>query len=211
MTARALKCDRSPIDDTIGWYNRTAETYAADTLVRNPVELRTAFLARLPRGSLILDARSGSGRDTLAFLEAGYEVEAFDASEELAEISTLVTGRKTRVARFESFTGPQGRYDGVWAFAWLLHVAQHDLPDALDRLAHVLKPGGWLFANFKLGQGERIDGYGRHYTDMDSELLLPLFGDASGWSEVLTSVQTAEAAFGEPTGWVNLLARKSPD
>ena len=42
-------------------------------------------------------------------------------------------------------------------------------------------------------------------------LLLPLFGDASGWSEVLTSVQTAEAAFGEPTGWVNLLARKSPD
>ena len=87
----------------------------------------------------------------------------------------------------------------------------HDLPDALDRLAHVLKPGGWLFANFKLGQGERIDGYGRHYTDMDSELLLPLFGDASGWSEVLTSVQTAEAAFGEPTGWVNLLARKSPD
>jgi hypothetical protein len=117
----------------------------------------------------------------------------------------------TEVARFESFMGPLERYDGVWAFASLLHVAQADLPDALDRLANVLKPGGWLFANFKLGEGERIDAYGRHYTDMDPELLLPLFGEASGWSEVLTSVQTAEAAFGEPTGWVNLLARKSPD
>lgn len=211
MTARALKRDPSPVDDTIGWYNRTAETYAADTLARNPVALRSAFLARLPRGGLILDAGSGSGRDTLAFLEAGYEVEAFDASEELAEISTLLTGRKTRVARFESFRGAQGRYDGVWAFASLLHVAQDDLPDALDRLAHVLKPGGWLFANFKLGRGERVDAYSRHYTDMDPGLLLPLFGEASGWSEVLTSVQTAEAAFGEPTGWVNLLARKSLD
>lgn len=209
MTARALKAVPAPVDGTVGWYDRTAAAYAADTLARNPLDLQAAFLARLPRGGAILDAGSGSGRDTLAFLAAGYDVDAFDASEALARLSSRLTGRQTELSRFETYDGPKARYDGVWAFASLLHVLETDLPDSVRRLQRVLKPGGWLFANFKLGQGQRFDERGRRYTDMTPERVEWLYTEAAGWSEVSTTIEIAEAAFGEPTGWVNVLARKS--
>lgn len=209
MTARALKMDSAPVDDTVGWYDRAASAYAADTLARNPIDLQADFVARLPKGGAILDAGSGSGRDTLAFLAAGYDVDAFDASEALAGLSSRLTGRQTTLTRFETYEGPKDRYDGVWAFASLLHVLEADLPDSVRRLERVLKPGGWLFANFKLGQGQRIDERGRRYTDMTPDRVKLLFAEAAGWSEVSTTVEVAAAAFGEPTGWVNVLARKS--
>ncbi|KQP48185.1 hypothetical protein ASF31_02275 [Brevundimonas sp. Leaf280] len=209
MTARALKAAPTPVDDTVGWYDRTAAAYTADTLARNPLDLQAGFLARLPTGGAILDAGSGSGRDTLAFLGAGYDVDAFDASEALARLSSRLTGRQTELSRFETYDGPKARYDGVWAFASLLHVLEADLPDSVRRLQRVLKPGGWLFANFKLGQGQRIDERGRRYTDMTPERVRSLFDDPEAWSEVSTTVQVAEAAFGAPTGWVNVFARKA--
>lgn len=209
MTVRALKRAPEPVDDTIDWYDRTAAAYAADTLTRNPIDLQTAFLTRLPMSGAILDAGSGSGRDTLAFLAAGYDVDAFDASEVLVGLSSRLTGRQTQLSRFETYEGPKAHYDGVWALASLLHVLEADLPDSVRRLANVLKPGGWLFANFKLGEGERIDMRGRRYTDMTPERARSLFENPAAWSEVSTTVQVAEAAFGEPTGWVNVFARKA--
>lgn len=209
MTARALQAAPTPVDDTVGWYDRTAAAYAADTLARNPLDLQAAFLARLPKGGAILDAGSGSGRDTLAFLAAGYDVDAFDASEALAGLSSRLTGRQTTVVRFEAYEGSKAHYDGVWAFASLLHVLERDLPDSVGRLARVLKPGGWLFANFKLGESERTDERGRRYTDMTPERVRSLFADPDAWSEVSTTVQVAEGAFGEASGWVNMFARKA--
>lgn len=209
MTVRALKLPLEQADETIAWYDRSAAAYAADTLRRDPVDLRKAFARRLPEKGLILDAGSGSGRDTLAFLDQGFEVEAFDASEELARLSSKLTGRTTRVARFETYVGPQTRYDGVWAFASLLHVREADLPGALARLARTLKSGGWLFSNFKLGAGERFDEFGRLYTDMDERRLRALFSSSGLWAEVEITTQQAEAAFGAPTAWINILARRA--
>lgn len=209
MTAHALKSPAGSLDDTVAWYDRSAATYAADTLGRNPLSLREAFVRRLPEGGTILDAGSGSGRDTLSFLEQGFEVEAIDASEELARLSSQLTGRATQVARFETYAGPQARYHGVWAFASLLHVREPDLPDALQRLAVTLKAGGWLFSNFKVGAGERFDEFGRLYTDMDERRLRALFSGSGLWAEVETTTQEAPAAFGAPTAWINVFARRA--
>lgn len=209
MTARAFKIPARTADDTIVWYDREASAYAADTLNRNPVELRETFVRRLPPGGVILDAGSGSGRDTLAFLKLGFDVEAFDASEELARFSSVLTSRPTRTARFETFIGPPARYDGIWAFASLLHVREVELPDALARLSKTLKPGGWIFANFKAGHGERLDEFGRTYTDMDEPRLRRLFLDLGLWTRIEISVQQAEAAFGTTTDWINVFAQRA--
>ncbi len=209
MTAQALKPPVGMPDATVSWYDRSAAAYAADTLGRNPLSLRAAFVGRLPVGGTILDAGSGSGRDTLSFLEQGFKVDAFDASEELARLSSKLTGRTTQVARFETYTGPRARYHGVWAFASLLHVREPDLPDALARLAVTLKSGGWLFANFKVGGGERFDAFGRRYTDMDERRLGALFSGSGLWTVVEITTQHAPAAFGAPTAWINVFARRA--
>lgn len=209
MTARALKSPAAAVDETIAWYDRTADAYVADTLSRNPFALRSAFIARMPESGAVLDAGSGSGRDTLAFLKAGLDVDAFDASEALALRSSRLTGRPTKVARFETYAGPKAHYNGVWAFASLLHVRGADLPDALSRLAAVLKPGGWMFANFKFGRGERVDRFGRRYTDMTMEDLRAHLAQSGQWAVVETETQTADAAFGSPTAWVDVFAQRA--
>lgn len=208
MTARGLETSTEVTDETVAWYDRSADAYIADTLLRNPTDLRSEFMQRMPDEGFILDAGSGSGRDTLAFLEAGFQVDAFDASEALARSSSKLTGKQTQVVRFETYAGSRDRYDGVWAFASLLHVREADLPGVLSRLAFTLKPGGWLFANFKLGSKERIDGFGRRYTDMTAERMADIFEPLPDWTELEFDIQFAEAAFSQPTGWLNVWARK---
>lgn len=195
-------------DQTVAWYDRSAKLYFRDTIERNPTSLREAFIARLPANGRILDAGSGSGRDTLAFLNQGFDVDAFDASRELAVLSSRLTGRSTRVDRFETYQGPPASYDGVWAFASLLHVREQALPDAIDRLANALKAGGWLFANFKAGTGERLDGRGRRYTDLTTVSLTRLFASSGLWGAVETVDHAAVAAFGDPTDWVDVFAQR---
>lgn len=188
-----------------------ADTYSADTLGRDPAGLRQAFTNRLRSGGRILDAGSGSGRDTRAFLRAGFDVDAFDASREMARLSTDLTGQRTIVDRFERYQGPLAHYDGVWAFAALPHVREAGLPDAVTRLARVLKPGGWLFANFKVGRGERRDPRGRRFADLNPAALKALFEQTGGWDRIETTQASATAAFGDAAEWAEVFARRGRD
>lgn len=150
---------------TIAYYNRRAKAYAVETADVDLREVYDRFLALAPAGP-ILDAGSGGGRDTLAFLKRGREVDAFDASAELARISTERTGVCTQVARFETFEATK-RYAGIWACASLLHVAQFELSDAIGRLTNALAPNGAFFMSFKYGDEQRMELDGRRFTDLN--------------------------------------------
>jgi len=152
-------------ESTIAYYDQRAEAYATETADVDLSEVYERFLALAPQGP-ILDAGSGGGRDTLAFLKRGREVEAFDASAELARISTERTGVVTQVDRFETFETTK-RYAGIWACASLLHVAQFELSDAISRLTKALAANGVFFMSFKYGDGQRIEHDGRRFTDLN--------------------------------------------
>ena len=83
-------------EETIQYYNRQAEEFCAGTFSADMSRNRDRFLAYLQPGSAILDAGCGSGRDTLAFLSAGYQVDAFDASDEICRIASQKTGIPVR-------------------------------------------------------------------------------------------------------------------
>src|SRR5262249_14876676 len=68
---------------SVNYYDQNAESYFADTAQADVHHLRSRFLIHVPAGGDILDAGCGSGRDALAFHRAGYQVTAFDASEEM--------------------------------------------------------------------------------------------------------------------------------
>jgi len=166
MPALKPTSSRTEPDSTLDYYEAHARDYAEGTLGIDMGDLYDRFLSYIPRGGRILDAGSGSGRDTLAFLTKGYQVEAFDASPALAKLSSQLTGVHTEVIRFQDFhSGP--RFDGVWAIASLLHVPRGQLPDAVRRLIDALKPSGALFISVKLGDGERVAKDGRLFTDLD--------------------------------------------
>jgi 2-polyprenyl-3-methyl-5-hydroxy-6-metoxy-1,4-benzoquinol methylase len=171
------------------YYDRHAITFIATTRDVDMSDARGRFLAAVPSRrdgpARTLDAGSGSGRDARAFRVLGYDVRAFDASPAMVAATQAHAAVETRLMRFEDFAWEHS-FEGVWACASLLHVADADLPGVVDRLAGHLVPDGALYLSFKRGTGERVKD-GRRFTDMTAESLTALL-DRSG-------------VFGEPDIW----------
>ena len=199
--------EASPIrslNDTLAFYDENAEAYAAWTQGLDLSETHDRFLAHVPTGGHVLDAGSGSGRDTAAFLHRGFRVTAFDASPRLAALSSEATGQPTHVLRFDEVEWRR-EFDGVWASASLLHVPEAELPDALARLAHALRPGGVLFATFQEGEGTDLRD-GRFYQLVTADDLRTL----AEAEPILDLVELSRDADPGRRGisWLQLLARR---
>jgi len=146
------------------YYQHNAQQFFESTVAVDMAQIRDRFTALLPAHGSVLDAGCGSGRDAKAFAEQGFQVEAFDASPELAELASQHSGLPVKVMRFQELD-VSAHYDGIWCCASLLHVPRAELPEVFRRLAKALKAGGVLYASFKYGQGKREDN-GRVFTDM---------------------------------------------
>ena len=101
-----------------------------------------------------------------------------------------------------------GKFDGIWACASLLHVPKNELPSVFEKLERALKPGGALYASFKLGRGERQDtATGRHFTDLTEAELTELV-ERSPTLGVLTLWVNPDDRPGYDTKWLNVIVRK---
>ncbi|MEO3356336.1 class I SAM-dependent methyltransferase [Acinetobacter haemolyticus] len=150
---------------TLDYYDINALGFFESTFKVDMESLYLPFLRYLPDQAFILDLGCGSGRDTLAFKNKGYQVAATDYSKELVDKASQLTGINVR---FESFyeLSEQNQYDGVWACASLLHCERERLPDVLEKILKALKGNGICYMSFKYGAGDRYND-GRQFTDMD--------------------------------------------
>ena len=188
------------------YYDDNAEAFFADS-VGAPVDaLHGRFTPLVRPGARILDAGCGSGRDALAFRQAGFEVTAFDASTEMVRLASRHTGLEVIQMRFDDVDW-RDRFDGVWACASLLHVPRAELPAIIGRLVAALRQDGVLFASFKYGTEER-DHHGRRFTDLDEPGLKVLFQGAG--LGVLDMLVTHDVRAGrEHERWVSAVGRKT--
>ena len=188
------------------YYERNAKDFYASTVAVDMSEFRARFLELIPPGGRVLDAGCGSGRDSAAFLDAGLDVSAFDASPSLAKLASELTGLDVRVCGFSDIHDLEA-FDGVWACASLLHVSRGELPEVLGRLVRSLRSGGAFYASFKQGEGSRESG-GREFTDLTLERLKSLVVAAG--LVMHRAWRTEDVRPGrEGEYWVNALARKS--
>ena len=163
---------------TLEYYQHHADDFFNSTVNVDMNSIYTPFLERIPKGGRILDAGCGSGRDSKAFLQQGYRVEAFDATAEMAKLASQHTGLSVKQMTF-SDVDTVNRYDGIWCCASLLHVSAAELPDAMAKLARALKPGGIWYVSFKYGDGERVKD-GRRFTDLNEQGLNTLLAGLAG-------------------------------
>ena len=164
------------------------------------------FLTLLPPGARIPDAGCGSGRDSRAFLERGYEVTALDASEAMVELASRHTGRPVLHMSFDQVR-LRGRFDGVWASASLLHVPRHGIAKVLERLINALKVGGVMFASFKHGEDETIRD-GRLFNDYDERSLRVLLRSRPDLAPLEVWRTTGLRPDRNDVTWLNVLLRK---
>lgn len=143
------------MNQTISYYDKNAEKFCKNTVNVDMSFCQDKFLKYLKDGADILDAGCGSGRDSVAFKQAGYHVTAMDASLEMCKEAEKTLGQKVICKTFEEIDEVQ-MYDGIWACASLLHVPKEKMEDVLYRLKCALKDGGVLYASFKHGEGEKV-------------------------------------------------------
>lgn len=155
---------------TQDYYTNNAKDFAAATFDVDVSPIRERFLKYIPVGGRILDAGCGSGRDALAFSQAGYAVSAFDAIPEMVEEARQRTGMKVECTTFQKLDALR-KYDGVWASASLLHVPLIEMADVFLRLSWALTPSGTLYCSFKLGEGE-VERNGRTFSCFTNDSFL---------------------------------------
>ncbi len=158
---------RDAREQTLSYYEANARRFFQNTHNIDMSSLYEPFLSLLTPGAHILDAGCGSGRDTVAFLERGYEVTSFDASESMVELASQHIGRPVLHMSFDQIQIRE-RFDGIWACASLLHVPRQLMPKMLERLGTSLKAGGVMYASFKHGE-EEVVREGRLFSDYNEE------------------------------------------
>ncbi len=166
------------------------------------------FVAALPAGGRVLEVGSGPGYDALALEAAGLRVRRTDVSRSFVRL-LREQGHDAEVLDplTDDLTSPEGRYDGVWASASLLHVRREDLPTVLARLAEVPVPGGVLARPVAEGDGARFSTHGdvgapRHFTFWREPALRDVL-EGAGWQ--VTTVDHEQKDSGP---WLSVLARR---
>ncbi len=162
---------------TIEAYNLNAEDYHTRFPVEKPNKALIMFMEELPEGGRILDLGCGPGNWARFMKEAGFDVDATDASLEMVKIARDAFGINARKATFDEISG-SAVYDGVWANFSLLHAERSAFPKHLTALNEALKPGGAFHIGMKLGADANRDRLDRFYTYYEENELLQHLKDA---------------------------------
>lgn len=192
---------------TLAFYQREAPNYTASGALGQSRHL-DGFLDRLEPGALILELGCGDGRDGAHMLARGFRVDPTDGTPAMVRKAQERFDLPARVMRFDELDAV-GHYDAVWAHASLLHCPRDALPDVLHRIHRALKPDGWHYANFKLGDGEGRDRLGRLYSFPSREWLCERYAATAGW-EIVDAVSYIGGGFDQvQRDWLALTVRKA--
>lgn len=151
------------------YYQNRADEFIARTLQIDMSALYVPFTSRLPEKAKVLDAGCGAGRDAKAFLDMGFDVCAFDASDKLVSFAATHTGLDVHHMTFDDVSWDK-EFDGVWASASLLHVPYARFRLTLEKLLNALQPAGLVFLSVKYGECARKDG-GRTFYDYTEDTM----------------------------------------
>lgn len=169
-------------------------------------EAQNYFLNKLHLGANILDFGCGSGRDTKYFIEQGFTVDAIDGSAELSVKASNLAGIEVKCMLFQDLY-VNGKYDGIWACASILHLPKAELKIVLDKMSRAVKMNGVIYTSFKYGdfEGERN---GRYFADFTEEVFREFIKEFLELKiEELWITSDVRIGRGEEK-WLNIILRK---
>lgn len=186
---------------TLDYYNSHAESFTANTQLIDFSEIQQIFLHYVPKFGSILDLGCGAGRDSKAFLNAGYLIDAIDGSKEICKIAEAYIGQPVTCAKFQEFT-PEKSYDGIWACASLLHLTLEEITALLKILSEHLSPNGCIYMSFKYGD---FSGYmnGRFFQYLTEASLQDLIDTIPNLSVIETKITQDLRPGRENDKWLN--------
>jgi SAM-dependent methyltransferase len=197
--------DREIIQMNRDYYNQNADAFIEGTMQADMSSLYDIFESHIPEGAKILDLGFGSGRDTLHFLEKGYEVVSVDISEAFVERARNFLPNEVRLLDFHDLDYMK-EFDAIWACASLLHCTETSLQLVIERCIRALKTSGILYMSFKKGDGLLIRR-SRCFLDIEPTVLEQILGTIEGVSIQKIWI-TEDVRKDRDDEWVNILVVK---
>ena len=193
-------------DNTLEYYTRNAAAFADGTINVGFSALQNEFVSYLAPAGRILDLGCGSGRDSKAFIQMGFDVVAMDGSAELCRMASDFIGQEVVCSTFQEYE-PVGLFDGIWACASLLHLKREEIPGVIQKYGVVLVPDGVFYASFKYGdfEGERN---GRFFTDMNERTFAHIIENISYLTLIKQSISEDVRPGRSNEKWFNAFLRR---
>lgn len=193
------------MNETKTYYQKNAQAFFDDTVNADISEQYEHFLKYIPNGGRILDFGCGSGRDTKAFLQKGYCVDAIDGSSELCKLASNYCGIQVKCMDFNDLSETE-KYDGIWACASLLHITKEELPNILSKMRNALVHNGVIYASLKKGDFEGVRN-GRYFLDINADVFNRLISGVIGLEKTEEWV-TEDVRPEKKTTWYNIILEK---
>ena len=193
--------------ETIATYNAQGEKYASLVSKSEPDADLRHFLDTVTPGGDVLDLGCGPGNSAAMMRDAGLQVTATDASEEMVRIARDTHKIDAQIATFDDLSGTD-LYDGVWANFSLLHALKLDMPRHLCAIHTALRAGGLFHIGMKTGTDAARDRLGRMYAYYTPPELRGLLEQA-GFTIETEREGRDKALSGEVSPFVILTARKA--
>lgn len=194
------------MNKTLEYYNTNAQEFYNSTVNVDMSNHYQRFLKYLQTGNKVLDFGCGSGRDSRAFLDMGYQVTPIDGSSQLCEIASQLIGQEVIRIDFKDVEY-SNEFHGIWACASVLHVQESELSNILNIMKKALITNGIIYISFKYGNfsGERN---GRYFNDMTEEKLAEVLKECADLEIVETWITGDVRENRHNEMWLNAILRK---
>jgi len=189
------------------YYNQYASVYFENTVNLDLSDIIRPFTSYLEEGASILDLGCGSGRDSLTFLDMGYDVTALDGSEEMCSLANIHTDLDVLHMQYEDLDFDEV-FDGIWACASLVHLEKSELPGIIKKISRALKPGGIFYMSVHKGDFEGIRNQ-RFFAEYEKKELKQLLGSFPELyiEDIWVTQDVRKKQDGQE--WLNLLIKKN--
>lgn len=193
------------MNGTLKYYQENAQEFYDSTVNADLSEHYERFLKYIPEHGKILDFGCGSGRDSRAFLQKGYFVEAIDGSSELCKLASEHCGIQVKCMDFMDLN-EKNKYDAIWACASILHVSREEMPFLLGKMKEAIVYDGVIYISYKLGnfEGERN---GRFFLDVESTAFRDILSCITGLV-IIEEWFTKDIRPEKQVKWYNVILKK---
>lgn len=158
------------VEKTIQTYNRTAAPYCAKTRREEFLKQEEEYIKKMlslisAPAPLILDVGCGDGRQCATIEKLGAKAVGIDLSDGMLDESRILypEGDFRRMDMRRLAFGDDS-FDGIWSSGSIYHVTKADIGKVIAEFARVLRPGGVVALNFKLGDGEGLEQKPKSYS-----------------------------------------------
>lgn len=153
--------DNQQVNETIKFYDVSKEDYEKNrtqeynSFIKDNLSVEVENFLNLLKGKKIMDLGSGPGRDSLYFKLKGFDPICVDFSNEMI-ILCKQKGLKAYQKNMEDLDFEDNSFDGIWAYASLVHLPKFSIHNVLARINELLKKEGLFFLGMLEGKGEVI-------------------------------------------------------